>query len=211
MYDGRWTGEHGTNISVHDLRVSMSRSRVNGGTIVGDSVNLTCTLNCSDHLSEVRWFKNGDLIQHSEPVLTFTRITAKDSGNYSCSLRNFRNAVSEEFTIYIEADVAGSPSVLIIVASLVSLVFITAAAMLIRRRKAKTQRKPTEEREEAQDCLYSIPQKAACRNQPEAKDVQQKDEVEYASVSIKPKEQLQMPANTEQGDDSTIYSAVING
>uniref|UniRef100_A0A673KW32 Uncharacterized LOC107717355 n=1 Tax=Sinocyclocheilus rhinocerous TaxID=307959 RepID=A0A673KW32_9TELE len=127
----RWTGDPGVNISVHDLRVSMCRSRENGSTIPGDSLILSCTLNCSGKLAEVQWFKNGDPIQQSEPVLTFSRITAKDSGNYSCSLRNFKTTLSEEFTIYIE-DVAGSPMVLIIVVSLFSLVFITTAVMLIR-------------------------------------------------------------------------------
>uniref|UniRef100_A0A8C1IBJ2 Uncharacterized LOC109104716 n=2 Tax=Cyprinus carpio TaxID=7962 RepID=A0A8C1IBJ2_CYPCA len=208
--DGRWTGDPGASISVHDLRVSMWRSRENGSTIPGDSLNLTCTLNCSGNLAEVQWFKNGDPIQQSEPVLTFSRITAKDSGNYSCSLKNFKTTLSEEFTIYIE-DVAGFPTVLIIVVSLFSLVFITAAVMLIRRRKAKTQRKPTEEREEAQDSLYSTPQKTAYTNLPETKAEQQEDEVEYSSVNIKPKETLQMSAYTEKQDESTIYSTVMNG
>ncbi|XP_052433798.1 uncharacterized protein LOC127974502 [Carassius gibelio] len=215
--NGCWTGEPGVDISVHDLSVSMWRSRENGSTKPGDSLNLTCTLNCSGSLAEVQWFKNGDLIQQSDPVLTFSRITAKDSGNYSCSLRNFKTTVSEEFTISIEEftiyieDVAWSP-VLIIVVSLFSLVFITAAVMLIRRRKAKTQRKPTEERkEEVQDSLYSTPQKTAYTNLPEAKDIQQEDEVEYSSVNIKPRQTLQISANTEKQDDATIYSAVMNG
>ncbi|XP_059423170.1 uncharacterized protein LOC132157941 [Carassius carassius] len=130
--DGHWTGDPGVDISVHDLSVSMWRSREHGSTIPGDSLSLTCTLNCSGSLAEVQWFKNGDPIQQSDPVLTFSRITAKDSGNYSCSLRNFKTTVSEEFTIYIE-DVAWCPTVLIIVVSLFSLVFITAAGMLIRR------------------------------------------------------------------------------
>ncbi len=80
----------------------MSRSRENGSTIVGDSLNLTCTLKCPGDLAEVQWFKNGDPIQQSEPVLIFSRVTAKYSGNYSCSLRNFKMSVSEEFTIYIQ-------------------------------------------------------------------------------------------------------------
>ncbi|KAF4102907.1 carcinoembryonic antigen-related cell adhesion molecule 6-like [Onychostoma macrolepis] len=151
-----WTGNPGVNILVHDLRVSMSRSRENGSTIVGDSLNLTCTLKCGD-LAEAQWFKNGDLIQQSDPVLTFSRVTAQDSGNYSCSLRNFKTTVSEEFTIYIE-DVAGSPAVLIIVVSFFSLVFIAAAVMLISRKKVS---KSMEEREEAQDSLYSTLQKTA--------------------------------------------------
>ncbi|KAK2902727.1 hypothetical protein Q8A67_007440 [Cirrhinus molitorella] len=137
--------------------------------------------------SEVQWYKNGDPIQQSEPVLTFSRVTAKDSGNYSCSLRNFKTTVSEEITIYIEA------------------------VMLIIRWKARSQRKAMEEREEAQDSLYSTPQKPADTNLPEANDLQREDEVEYSSVIIKPRELLQVNANTEQENDSTIYSAVMNG
>ncbi|KAK2902728.1 hypothetical protein Q8A67_007441 [Cirrhinus molitorella] len=156
----------------------MSRSRENGSTIVGDSLNLTCTLKCPGHLAEVQWYKNGDPIQQSEPVLTFSRVTAKDSGNYSCSLRNFKTTVSEEFTIYIE-DVARFSTVLIIAVSLFSLVFIIAAVMLIRRNNARTQRKPVEEREEAQDSLYSTLQKttdavySTITHRQEAKDVPQ--------------------------------------
>ncbi|XP_067255181.1 uncharacterized protein sc:d156 [Chanodichthys erythropterus] len=129
---GTWTGNPGVKISVYDLRVSMTRSRENGSIIFGDSLNLTCKLNCSGNLAEVQWFKNSELVQHSDPVLTFSSITAKDSGSYSCSLRNFKTTVSEEFRIHIE-DVAGSPTVLIIVVSLVSLGFIIVAVMLIRR------------------------------------------------------------------------------
>ncbi|KAL1259863.1 hypothetical protein QQF64_010440 [Cirrhinus molitorella] len=189
----------------------MSRSRENGSTIVGDSLNLTCTLKCPGHLAEVQWYKNGDPIQQSEPVLTFSRVTAKDSGNYSCSLRNFKTTVSEEFTIYIE-DVAGSSTVLIIIVSLLSLVFIIAAVLLIRRRKARTHREPMEESEEVQESLYSTPQKTANKNLPlVAKDAQQEDEVEYSFISIKPKKQLQVSANTKQENESSIYSTVMNG
>ncbi|XP_050987495.1 uncharacterized protein LOC127178576 [Labeo rohita] len=188
---GRWTGDPGVKVSVHDLRVSMSRSSENGSTIVGDSLNLTCTLDCPGDLTEVQWFKNGDPIQQSEPVLTFRRVTAKDSGNYSCSLRNFKTTVSEEFTVYIE-DVAGSSIVLIVVVSLVSLVFIIAAVILIRS---------------CQESFITL----ADTNLPEADDVWQEDEVEYSSVIIKPSELLPVYTNTEQENDSTIYSAVRNG
>ncbi|XP_052474075.1 uncharacterized protein LOC128030457 [Carassius gibelio] len=220
--DDKYTGDPGVNILVDDLKVSMSRSRGNGSTIVGDSLNLTCTLSCSGNLADVQWFKNRDLIRHSEPVLTFSRITAEDSGNYSCSLRNFKTTVSEEITIYIE-DVTEFPTILIIVVFLVSLVFITAAVILIRRRKAIMKEKQAEERE-VKDSLYSTIQPQTNlhqknhtgyaednKNLPGAEDVQQEDEVQYSSVTIKPKELLQVSSNTEQEDDSTIYSAVMNG
>ncbi|XP_056114394.1 uncharacterized protein LOC130090812 [Rhinichthys klamathensis goyatoka] len=128
---GKWTGDPGVEISAHDLRVLMTRSRDNGSIIVGDSLSLTCTLDCSN-LDEVQWFKNEEPMTHSEPILTFSSVTTEDSGNYSCSLRNFKTTVSEEFRIYIE-DVAVSPTVLIIVVSLLSLGFVIAAVMLIRR------------------------------------------------------------------------------
>lgn len=79
----------------------MTRSRDNGSIIVGDSLSLTCTLDCSN-LDEVLWFKNDEPMKHSDPILSFSSVTTKDSGNYSCSLRNFKTTVSEEFTIYIE-------------------------------------------------------------------------------------------------------------
>lgn len=84
-----------------DLNVLMTRSRDNGSIIVGDSLSLTCTLDCSN-LDEVLWFKNDEPMKHSDPILSFSSVTTKDSGNYSCSLRNFKTTVSEEFTIYIE-------------------------------------------------------------------------------------------------------------
>lgn len=60
-----------------------------------------CTLDCSN-LDEVQWFKNDEPMKHSNPILTFSSVTTKDSGNYSCSLRNFKTTVSEEFRICIE-------------------------------------------------------------------------------------------------------------
>jgi len=84
-----------------DLRVLMTRSRDTGSIIVGDSLNLTCTLDCSN-LDKVQWFKDDELMTHSDPILTFSSVTTKDSGNYSCSLRNFKTTLSEQYRIYIE-------------------------------------------------------------------------------------------------------------
>ncbi|KAK9971149.1 hypothetical protein ABG768_027040 [Culter alburnus] len=212
LSEGRWTGNPGVKISVHDVRLSITSSRENGSIVVGDSLSLTCKLDCRN-LSEVQWFKNGDPIQYSHPILTFSGVTTKDSGNYSCSLRNFKTTVSEELRIYIE-DAAGLPTVLVIVVSLASLVFITAAVMLLQRMmaKGKPQGKPKEEGEESQVSHYSTHQTMifapiVCTNIQEAEDVLQ--EVQYASVNIQPKELLQMSANTEHENNSAIYSTVM--
>jgi len=84
-----------------DSRVLMTRLRDTGSIIVGDSLNLTCTFNCSN-LDKVQWFKDDELMTHSDPILTLSSVTTKDSGNYSCSLRNFKTTLSEQYRIYIE-------------------------------------------------------------------------------------------------------------
>ncbi|XP_073782620.1 uncharacterized protein isoform X2 [Danio rerio] len=143
-------------VSLTDLKVFMSKPRINGSTITGDSVNLTCSLDCTDDLSEVQWFKNGELMKETNSILIFNSITAKDSGNYSCSLRNFTNTLSEEFSIYIE-DVSESSPLLIIALSSVSLVFIVAlfSLMLILRRKANILENTNEEEEGIPDSDYA--------------------------------------------------------
>ncbi|XP_021322455.2 B-cell receptor CD22-like isoform X1 [Danio rerio] len=139
---GKWTGDPGVNITVHDLKVSKSSSIING-TMTGDSVNLTCSLDCPGGLSEVQWFKNGELMKQTNPILILNNITAEDSENYSCSLKKFTNTLSGE-------NVSESSTLLIIVVSSVSLLFIIiAAVILIRRRKA------AKEREEPMDSHYA--------------------------------------------------------
>ncbi|XP_039506723.1 uncharacterized protein sc:d156 isoform X2 [Pimephales promelas] len=201
LSSGTWTGDPGVEIAAHDSRVLMTRLRDTGSIIVGDSLNLTCTLDCSN-LDKVQWFKDDEPMTHSDPILTFSSVTTKDSGNYSCSLRNFKTTVSEQYRIYIK-EVAVSPTVPIIVVSSIALIgFIIAAVMLIRR-KAETRGKPKEE-EENHQAKTEAP--TVTTNQEEAED-----EVQYASVNIQPKEQLQMSANTWQKNDSSIYSTVVNG
>ncbi|XP_073782623.1 uncharacterized protein [Danio rerio] len=195
---GMWTGDPGVNITVHDLKVSKSSSIVNG-TITGDSVNLTCSLDCPGGLSEVQWFRNGELMKQTNPILILNNITAEDSENYSCSLKKFTNSLPGK-------NVSEFTTLLIIVVSSVSLVIIIiAAVILMSRRKAKTQKNLKKVREGTRvSCLIS--------QENEAVDESKEDEVLYTSVTVKPKKadvksQEQTCANTEQQNES-IYSGV---
>ncbi|XP_056332128.1 sialoadhesin [Danio aesculapii] len=196
---GLWTGHPGVIISVYDLKVSKSNSIINGA-ITGDSVNLTCSLDCPGNLSEVQWFKNGELMKQTNPILILNGLPAENSGNYSCSLRKFTNPLSGESVSVFKA-------LLIIVVSSVSLVFIIiVAVILMRRRKAKTQKNPKEVREGTRVSDDNIGQAT------EAVDELKEDEVLYTSVTVKAKEadvkpQEQTSANTEQQNES-IYSGV---
>ncbi|NP_001116084.2 uncharacterized protein LOC100142634 precursor [Danio rerio] len=203
--NGKWTGDPGVNISVSELKVSMSRSRINGSTITGDSVNLTCSLDCPNDLSEVQWFKNGELMKQTNPILIFNNITAEDSGKYSCSLTNFTNTLSGGFSMYIE-DVSEFSTLLIIVVSSVLLVFTIIAAVFLIRSKAETQKNLKEVGEGTRVSDDNICQAT------EAVDESKVDEVLYTCVTVKPKEidvksQKQISANTEEQNES-IYSAV---
>lgn len=157
---GLYTSNHGTNVTVTDLNVSMSRSRDNGSIIVGDSLNLTCTpVSCPGYSLELQWFKDNKPTEDSGPILTFIRVTPKDSGNYSCALKNFESSESEQITLYVEGTDSGSSNtswsttqfwVTIAGVCLASIIFIVVALTLISRRRAKIQEMPAKEGKTAQ-------------------------------------------------------------
>nr|XP_055066906.1 uncharacterized protein LOC129448500 isoform X2 [Misgurnus anguillicaudatus] len=192
----RWTSNPGTTVTVTDLKVSMTRLGDNENITVGDSLNLTCTVSCPGHLPELQWLKDHKTIPHTGPILIFRSVTPEDSGNYSCSLKNFKSSESEQIGLYVKGSISTSWSttyfwVGIIGACLVLIIFIVLAVILIKK-KAKTQGTTTSEDEG--------------KTTQRSEDVPQEEEVQYASVSIKTKE---MPANTElKNEDSTIYSGV---
>ncbi|XP_052002488.1 B-cell receptor CD22-like [Xyrauchen texanus] len=203
---GLWTGEPGVKIAVKDLKVSMTSSRENGTIKVGDSLNLTCRVNCPGKLTEVQWFKSGEPIHQSDAILTFSSVTSQDSGNYSCSLRNFKTTLSEEFRLYVE-DSSDPTTFMIVGLSLFSLLFIIAAVILITR-KTKNQGNPDEEDRTQTNAVTHGDRTSLQR----AEDVLQDDEIQYAGVIIKPKGPEQKSTRTEhQNEDETIYSAVTNG
>ncbi|XP_065095952.1 uncharacterized protein [Paramisgurnus dabryanus] len=196
--DGRYSTKEGADVTVTDLKVSMMKFGDNENITVGDSLNLTCTVSCPGHLPELQWLKDHQTIPHTGPILTFKSVTPKDSGNYSCSLKNFKLSESEQIGLYVEGSVFQETSwsttyfwVGITGACLVLIIFIVLAVILIKR-KAKTQETTTSEDEG--------------KTTQRSDDVPQEEEVQYASVSIKTKEML---ANTEpKNEDSTIYSGV---
>nr|XP_055067690.1 uncharacterized protein LOC129448979 [Misgurnus anguillicaudatus] len=200
---GRYTKPgSGANVTVKDLKVSMAKLGDNENITVGDSLNLTCTVSCPGHLPDLQWLKDHTTIPHSGPILIFRSVTLKDSGNYSCSLKNFKLSESEQIRLNVKAsDLPGTSKPItffwvgIIGACLFLIIFIIAAVILITRRR-KTQGTTTSEDEG--------------KTTQRSEDVPQEEEVQYASVSIKTKE---IAANTEkqneENEDSTIYSGVM--
>ncbi|XP_057196615.1 HEPACAM family member 2-like isoform X2 [Triplophysa rosa] len=114
LESGLFTSNHGVDVTIKDLNVSMSRSRDNGSITVGESLNLTCTVSCPGHSPELQWFKDNEPTKNSGPILTLKSVNHKDSGNYSCALKNFKSSESEQISLYVEgtdsvsSDISGS-------------------------------------------------------------------------------------------------------
>uniref|UniRef100_W5KCB7 Sc:d156 n=1 Tax=Astyanax mexicanus TaxID=7994 RepID=W5KCB7_ASTMX len=80
----QWTGDPGVTLRVEDLQLT---GPPESETLKeGDSVNLTCAVNCSLSPLQFVWFKNNQRLPSSDPVLHLPALTVNNSGSYSCIL-----------------------------------------------------------------------------------------------------------------------------
>ncbi|KAG9259526.1 carcinoembryonic antigen-related cell adhesion molecule 2-like [Astyanax mexicanus] len=97
---GRWTGHPGVTLQVGDLQLTGPPE--NETLKEGDSVNLTCAVNCSLSSPQFVWFKNNQRLPSSDPVLHSSALTVNNSGNYYCALKTNEAVRSEIVTIHFE-------------------------------------------------------------------------------------------------------------
>ncbi|XP_037389687.1 uncharacterized protein LOC119262341 [Pygocentrus nattereri] len=98
----KWTGDPGVTLNVSVVKVSMIRLSGNGTLKEGDSVNLTCAENCTLSSPQFVWFKNKERLPESGSVLHLPALTVRNSGNYSCALRNHENFTSEMISLDVK-------------------------------------------------------------------------------------------------------------
>ncbi|KAF3839079.1 hypothetical protein F7725_017796, partial [Dissostichus mawsoni] len=65
------------------------------------AASLLCTARCTFHQLEVTWSRDGKALSQSGPALI--ALTAKDSGNYTCALKNDARTKSLPFRLHVEA------------------------------------------------------------------------------------------------------------
>ena len=82
-------------------------SRDDGEFKRGDAITLNCTTNCTIHQLEVTWFRDGSAFTETGPTLHLSYLTAKDSGNYTCGLKENNRTLSEPYSLHVEADQEG--------------------------------------------------------------------------------------------------------
>ncbi|XP_062841228.1 carcinoembryonic antigen-related cell adhesion molecule 1-like [Trichomycterus rosablanca] len=99
---GKWTGHPGVNLTVSDLKVELIRLSGNGTLKPGDSLNLTCHVNCTHSSSQIVWSKNNQNLDRSGPVLQFSNLTVEDSGSYTCMWNSSMSSGSDTISIQVE-------------------------------------------------------------------------------------------------------------
>ncbi|XP_074510459.1 myeloid cell surface antigen CD33-like [Sebastes fasciatus] len=183
----------------------------------GESVTLNCTLTtkCTFHQLKFTWSRDGHALSESGLALQLTTLAAKDSGNYTCGLKN-AGTLSPPYSLYVEAEEEGEngghgylyPTVAVVFGVLL-LVFALILVFIKRKRAAAADKgQPVmggEVEQKPPDIIYSnvlLPAEQQLQEPSRAVE-----EVSYASVQFKHKNQAR-PA--EEAEDAIIYSSVVS-
>ncbi|XP_072548608.1 sialoadhesin-like [Salminus brasiliensis] len=144
--EGKWTGDPGVTIKVGALPVI--RQSGNGTLKKGDSVNLTCDVNCSHSSPQFVWFKDSKRLPASGSVLHLPALTVEDSGSYSCALKTDEAVRSETLSINVDGSLKGFNLLWLIwvvfIIILVVLALIILAVICKKRKKAKAKEEAAE-------------------------------------------------------------------
>ncbi|KAK3515595.1 hypothetical protein QTP70_024624 [Hemibagrus guttatus] len=174
---GKYTGQPGVTLQVADLKVSLIRLSGNGTLKQGDSLNLTCDVNCTHTSSQFVWSKNNQRLDTSGPVLHFPALTVRDSGNYTCTWKTGETSGSETISLHVEGENPTQwPAVAVVTAVVLFIIFVILGAVIYRRWKNNTLEDKSA-KAGAQTQVKQLPQSN--------EEVSKQEEVTYATVSIK--------------------------
>ncbi|XP_037389766.1 uncharacterized protein LOC108415505 [Pygocentrus nattereri] len=121
--------------SLKVVQVSMIRLSGNGTLKEGDSVNLTCAVNCTLSSPQFVWFQNTDRLPESGSVLHLPALTVRNSGNYSCALRNYETFTSEMISLDVEGPFPVLGIVWIVLGVILFMLLVAILAVVYKRRK----------------------------------------------------------------------------
>ncbi|XP_060717907.1 basigin-like [Tachysurus vachellii] len=200
---GKWTGEPGATLQVADLKVSLIRLSGNGTLKQGDSLNLTCDVNCTHTSSQFVWSKNNQRLNTSGPVLHFPALTVRDSGDYTCTWETGETSGSETISLQVEGENPDQwPVVAVVTAAVLFIILVILGAVIYNRRRKDDPLEDKTEKAGAQTQVKQLPQSN--------EEVSQQEEVTYATVSIKDNNLNKGHVHTEKQkeDISVIYSSV---
>ncbi|KAL7392750.1 hypothetical protein ABVT39_001068 [Epinephelus coioides] len=134
-----FTGPQGVKVTVSDSKMRIKSSSTETEMREGESVTLRCTAVCTFHQLEVTWFRDGSALPETGPVLKLDPLTAKDSGNYTCRLRNNNVTLSQPYILNVEAEGTTSAAVdtmlaiRLVLFALHTVLIIIVASIIIKR------------------------------------------------------------------------------
>ncbi|KAF5898291.1 myeloid cell surface antigen CD33-like isoform X1, partial [Clarias magur] len=167
----------------------------------GDSLNLTCDVNCTHSSSQFVWSKNNEQLNTSGPVLHFPALTVRDSGNYTCTWKTNEASGSKTISLQVEGDSTEDPEdlenlgtpknlsiwmIVLVTAGVMFMVFALPAVIYNRRSQATKQ-------------LNQVPQAD--------EEVLDNELLIYAPVCVKPNKptkQLSGNGTLKQGDSLNL-------
>ncbi|KAF5882007.1 myeloid cell surface antigen CD33-like isoform X1 [Clarias magur] len=115
-----------------DLKVSLIRLSGDGTLKQGDSLNLTCDVNCTHSSSQFVWSKNNEQFNTSGPVLHFPALTVRDSGSYTCTWKTNKASGSKIISLQVE-DPQSLWMIVLVTAGVMFMVFALPAVIYNRR------------------------------------------------------------------------------
>ncbi|XP_053467232.1 uncharacterized protein LOC128599549 isoform X2 [Ictalurus furcatus] len=201
----RWTGVPGAILQVADLKVSLIRLSGNGTLKQGDSLNLTCDVNCTQSSSQFVWSKNNIQLNTSGRVLHFPAVTVRDSGSYTCTWKTNRASGSKVISLLVEGenpDHLPNWIIAVVTSGVIFIILVLLGAAICNRR-----RKP----DAPEDNSRNAGEQAQVKQLPlPNEEVPQQGEVTYATVCAKDNNLTNGRVHTEQKkeDISVIYSTV---
>ncbi|KAI5611860.1 hypothetical protein C0J50_0528 [Silurus asotus] len=143
----KWTGDPGVTLQVTDLKVSLIGLSGNGTFKPGDSLNLTCDVNCTQSSSQFVWSKNNELLPESGAVLHFPALTLRDSGKYTCTWKTSTTSGSKTISLQVEGNNLEDPEspedpelwliwiIVSVIAGVIVIVTVISGAVIYKRRR----------------------------------------------------------------------------
>ncbi|KAK5921523.1 hypothetical protein CgunFtcFv8_018881 [Champsocephalus gunnari] len=180
------------------------------------AASLLCSARCTFHQLEVAWSRDGHALPQSGPALRLGALTAKDSGNYTCALKDDPRTESLPYSLHVEATDGDGARLLPIIVPAVGAVLLAVFLLLfliIRRGRAaagagEEQQDVSRQRPHDVDFLPPAEEELSyAAVQFQSRDVRPPvgsavEDASYASVQFRPKNQ------SRAAEDATIYSAV---
>ncbi|XP_034410339.1 uncharacterized protein LOC117745868 [Cyclopterus lumpus] len=99
-----FTGPPGVRVTVVEGTQMKIQSSSDGAFKRGGAVTLNCTTTCTFHHLEVTWYRDGHALHFTGPALHLGALTAKDSGNYTCGLKNNDRTLSSPHVLFVEEE-----------------------------------------------------------------------------------------------------------